>query len=328
MRGIESQTTVLTRYGYAIDLNTFFMYLKAEVGHFKDKSPIDLTLNDLSRVRAVDIEMFLEHLTLYSRDEREFVNHERAKARKLSTLRSFYKYFFKREMIENNVAALVEIPKLHEHAIIRLEPNEIANLLDIAEEGTGLSPMQKKYHKLTKLRDVAILSLFLGTGIRISELAGIDMADMDFANNTFLIIRKGGKEDLLSFGEEVRSALLQHLVQREQIKTAPGHEQALFLSIQKKRLTVRAIENLVKKYAAIATPLKKISPHKLRSTYGTMLYRETGDIYLVADVLGHKDVNTTRKHYAALSEDRRRIAARVIKLRKQDDGEPNSDSFR
>ena len=85
--------------------------------------------------------------------------------------------------------------------------------------------------------------------------------------------------------------------------------------MQKRRISVRAIELLVKKYTALASPLKKISPHKLRSTYGTMLYHETGDIYLVADVLGHRDVNTTRKHYAALGEDRRREAARVIKLR-------------
>ena len=96
-----------------------------------------------------------------------------------------------------------------------------------------------------------------------------------------------------------------------------GHENALFLSMQNKRITVRAVENLVKKYAAVVTSLKKITPHKLRSTYGTTLYRETGDIYLVADVLGHKDVNTTRKHYAALEEDRRRQAAKAVTLREK-----------
>jgi site-specific recombinase XerD len=94
-----------------------------------------------------------------------------------------------------------------------------------------------------------------------------------------------------------------------------GHEDALFLSMQNKRITVRAVENLVKKYSSTVTSLKKITPHKLRSTYGTSLYRETGDIYLVADVLGHKDVNTTRKHYAALEEDRRRKAAKAVTLR-------------
>ena len=127
--------------------------------------------------------------------------------------------------------------------------------------------------------------------------------------------RKGGNEELMVFGQEVRTALLQYLLIRESIVPAEGHEKALFLSMQKRRMTVRSIEQLVKKYAKLAAPLKNISPHKLRSTYGTMLYRETGDIYLVADVLGHKGVNTTRKHYAAMSEDRRRLAAEVIKLK-------------
>ncbi|MDL2257947.1 tyrosine-type recombinase/integrase [Eubacteriales bacterium OttesenSCG-928-K08] len=322
LRGIESQTSVLTRYGYAVDLKTFFNFLVAEIDDFKGKKIVELTLADMERIKAYDIELFLEHLTYYNKEEREIVNHERAKARKLSTLRSFFKFFFKREMISNNVAALVDAPKLYERSIVRLEANEIAELLDVVEAGAGLSPAQKKYHKATKTRDAAILTLFLGTGIRISELVGIDMSDLDFVNNTFLITRKGGNQDMLVFGAEVRAALLNYLLERETVSPAPGHEKALFLSIQKKRLTVRAIENLVKKYAAIATPLKKISPHKLRSTYGTMLYQETGDIYLVADVLGHKDVNTTRKHYAAISEDRRKIAAQVIKLRDDDNHPP------
>lgn len=87
--------------------------------------------------------------------------------------------------------------------------------------------------------------------------------------------------------------------------------------MQKKRIGVRAVEKLVKKYASQVTTLKKISPHKLRSTYGTTLYRETGDIYLVADVLGHSDVNTTKKHYAQQSDDNRRRAARIVKLREE-----------
>ncbi|MGN1060373.1 MAG: tyrosine-type recombinase/integrase, partial [Candidatus Coproplasma sp.] len=91
-----------------------------------------------------------------------------------------------------------------------------------------------------------------------------------------------------------------------------------FLSTQKKRITVRAVENLVEKYAKIVSPLKKISPHKLRSTYGTQLYKATGDIYIVADVLGHKDVNTTRKHYAAITEDSRRSVVGKVKLKPED----------
>ena len=122
---------------------------------------------------------------------------------------------------------------------------------------------------------------------------------------------------IVYFGEEVEIALKDYLVQRKAIETAPEYEKALFLSMQKKRIGVRTVEKLVKKYASQVTTLKKISPHKLRSTYGTTLYRETGDIYLVADVLGHSDVNTTKKHYAQQSDDNRRRAARIVKLREE-----------
>ena len=84
--------------------------------------------------------------------------------------------------------------------------------------------------------------------------------------------------------------------------------------MQNRRFSPRTVENLVKKYARIVTPLKNISPHKLRSTYGTALYRKTKDIYIVAEVLGHRDVNTTKKHYAAITEDIRKQASDKVKL--------------
>lgn len=314
-RSVENSTTVLTRYAYAIDLGGFFAYLVEKTDEFLGRDLPSLTLADLDRVTAVHIELYLEQMTLYVRDERERMNNERAKARKLSTLRSLFKYFFKQELIHANVAALVDAPKLHEKAIIRLEPNEVADLLDLTENGAGLTDQQKRYHEATRVRDVAILTLFLGTGIRISELVGLNVEDIDFESDAFVVTRKGGAEDILNFGDEVRQALLAYAAQREQVLPMAGHERALFLSLQKKRITARAVENLVKKYARLASPLKRITPHKLRSTYGTMLYHETQDIYLVADVLGHKDVNTTRKHYAAPSEEHKRIAAKKIRLR-------------
>ena len=314
-RSIESQTSVLTRYGYAVDLRGFFQFAVAQDDLFPGKAVPSLTVTDLEKIRAYHIELYLNEVSLYQKGERELVNQEISKARKLSTLRSFFKYLHKQEMLQTNVAALVDIPKLYEKAIVRLEPNEVADLLDLAENGEGLSERQKKYHAATKLRDVAILTLFLGTGIRISELVGIDLDDIDLENDAFVVTRKGGSEDILSFGNEVHRALEDYLYQRENQTALPGHEDALFLSMQMRRITARAVENLVKKYAHLAAPLKKITPHKLRSTYGTMLYHETEDIYLVADVLGHKDVNTTRKHYAATSEEHKRIAAKKIRLR-------------
>lgn len=314
-RSIESQTSVLTRYAYAIDLRGFFQFTVLQDDLFFGMDVPSLTVVDLEKIKAYHIELYLNEVSLYERDGQERMNNQQSKARKLSTLRSFFKFLHKQEMLSTNVAALVDIPKLHEKAIIRLEPNEVADLLDLAEKGDGLSERQKKYHDMTKTRDVAILTMFLGTGIRISELVGIDLNDIDFENDAFVVTRKGGSEDILSFGDEVHRALADYYNWRTDQKTLEGHENALFLSLQMRRITARAVENLVKKYAKLAAPLKKITPHKLRSTYGTMLYHETEDIYLVADVLGHKDVNTTRKHYAATSEEHKRIAAKKIKLR-------------
>lgn len=236
----------------------------------------------------------------------------------MSALRSFYGYFFKHQIISNNPTLLVDMPKQHEKAIVRLDTDEVAMLLDYVDHGgDNLTGQRKAYYEKTKNRDLAILTLLLGTGIRVSECVGLDIQDVDFKNNGVKVTRKGGNEMVVYFGEEVENALKTYLyTTRKSVVPLPGHENALFLSTQRKRMGVQAVENMVKKYAKEVTPNKKITPHKLRSTYGTSLYKETGDIYLVADVLGHKDVNTTRKHYAAIDENRRRQAAGAVKLRK------------
>ena len=241
-------------------------------------------------------------------------NGEKGKARKLSSIRSLFKYLFNKEKINSNVASKVTTPKIHQKDILRLEVDEVGKLINQAENPFLLTKQQQGFNKHTQERDVAMLTLFLGTGIRVSECVGLNVDDVDFDNNAFKITRKGGNQVILYFGDEVKEALKKWLEVREQ-KKLPPEEKALFISLQNKRITVRAVENLVKKYSRAVTPLKKISPHKLRSTYGTNLYRETGDIYIVADVLGHKDVNTTKKHYAAISEDKRRSVADIVKLR-------------
>lgn len=195
--------------------------------------------------------------------------------------------------------------------------DEVALLLDEVEQGDKLTDKQKNYHAKTKTRDLALLTLLLGTGIRVSECVGLNISDIDFKNGGIRIYRKGGKEVTVYFGTEVEDALLDYLEERDRIIPEQGHEDALFLSLQRRRMAVRSVENLVKKYARTVAPLKPITPHKLRSTYGTNLYRETGDIYLVADVLGHSDVNTTKRHYAALEDERRRSARNKVRLREK-----------
>lgn len=314
-RGIEETTSSRTRLAYAYDLRVFFEFLHETNSVCSKMNITEFPLSILDRITREDIQEYIEYVSLYEKDGKEITNEERGKSRKLASLRSFYNYFYTNELIEKNPAVLVPLPKQHQKEIIRLEPNEVATLLDLVEDGDKLTKSQAKYHEKTKLRDVAMLTLLLGTGIRVSECVGLDITDLNFETNGMKIRRKGGYETVLYFGEEVETALKDYLKQRKHILPQSGHENALFLSMQNRRISVRAVENLVKKYASNVTTLKKITPHKLRSTYGTTLYQETGDIYLVADVLGHKDVNTTRKHYAAIEDERRRKAARVVKLR-------------
>ncbi len=314
-RGIENNTSARTRLAYAYDLRVFFEYMKKNNSYCQKMEIKDFPLSILDSIRREDIEEYLEYVTYYQKDDREITNEERGKSRKLASLRSFYNYFFQSELIEKNPAALIPMPKLHQKEIIRLDADEVALLLDEVEDGDKLTKSQKRFHDKTKVRDTALLTLLLGTGIRVSECVGLDIEDVDFKNNGIKVRRKGGYEAIVYFGEEVEKALFDYLEQRKRIIPLSGHEHALFLSMQNRRITVRAVENMVKKYASTVTTLKKITPHKLRSTYGTSLYQETGDIYLVADVLGHKDVNTTKKHYAALEDERRRRAANAVKLR-------------
>ena len=319
-RAIEPRTSAKTRISYAYDIRIFFRFLLENNPVYKNYTMDQFRVTDLENLEPADIEEYQEYLKVYySGDQKMQTNGEKGLSRKMSALRSFYAYFYKHQTIEKNPTLLVDMPKLHEKAIIRLDADETASLLDYVETcGSKLTGQKKVYYEKTKDRDLAIITLLLGTGIRVSECVGLDITDVDFKNNGIKVTRKGGNEMVVYFGDEVEKALKSYInIARAAANPLPDHENALFLSTQRKRIGVQAVENLVKKYARQVTPNKKITPHKLRSTYGTSLYKETSDIYLVADVLGHKDVNTTKKHYAAIDEDRRRKAAGAVKLREK-----------
>ena len=315
-RAIEPRTTTKTRISYAYDIRIFFQFLLEQNPAFRDWSMDAFTVDVLDQLTAVDLEEYEEYLKVYQAGDKTETNGERGLKRKMSSLRSFYAYYFKREMIHTNPTVLVDVPKIHQKSIIRLEADEVALLLDYIEHGgDDLTGQKKVYYEKTKDRDLALVTLLLGTGVRVSECVGLDIEDVDFKNNGIKVTRKGGNEMVVYFGPEVEKALKNYLEVRKNIIPVEGHEHALFYSTQRKRIGVQAVENLVKKYARQVTTTKKITPHKLRSTYGTALYQETGDIYLVADVLGHRDVNTTKKHYAAMDDARRRKAATAVHLR-------------
>ena len=316
-RAMEIKKATNTRRNYAYDLNTFFYFLRTQNPYFKDKDIRTLPVSILDDIQPVDIEEYLSFLTYYERDGQLYRNHEEGKARKLATLNTFFGYYHKKGMIEKNAPSVVDVPRVKEKNIIRVDANEVAQLIDNVESGEKLTKAQKRWHEKTRDRDLAIIVTLLGTGVRVTELVGLDIGDLDFDNGAMRVIRKGGNEDMVYFGEEVEEMLRNYLDERLEMTPEPGHENALFISQNNTRITVRSVERLVKKYASTATA-KRITPHKLRSTYGTALYQETGDIYLVADVLGHKNVNTTRKHYAAMKEERKRRAANVVQLREKE----------
>lgn len=315
-RGIDATTAPRTRVGYARDIKLFLYFLATTHPDYKGKELKNIPLSLLDELQPADIEEYMEFLKLYTdEDGNEISNSEYGIKRKMSALRVMYQYFYSHERIHNNPASIVNMPKLHKREIVRFDENEMYDFLDKVEMGTNLTKRQLAIHEKTKKRDLAMMTLLLGTGMRVSECVGLNIDDVDINSASLRIIRKGGNVDIVYFGYEVEDKLLEYMDERDEIVALEGHEKALFLSSQKKRISVRAVEKMVEKYSRITDTTKHITPHKLRSTYGTQLYRETGDIYLVADVLGHKDVNTTTKHYATVSQDKKQNARNKVKLR-------------
>ncbi len=321
LRDKDLTTQVSTRISYAYDLLTFFRYIKNANPIYKDREIETFTLSDLSRFSSQDISEY-QHYLEFSTIKADGENHENGKrsiARKMAPLRGLYEYHLKHENLDKNPMVLVQMPRIKKDKnIVRMNPYEVQDILDTIEKGNGrMSERQRKLCDRTRQRDLAILTLMLGTGIRVSECVGLDITDVDFKVNSLTIVRKGGGQDIIYFGQEVNQVLQDYIQgERKQITIAEGHEKALFISAKGNRMSVDAIERLVKKYGQIAVPNKKITPHKLRSTYGTALYRETGDIRLVADVLGHENINTTIDYYAAIEDEHKQKAANAVSLRK------------
>lgn len=311
---LEITTASRTRIAYGYDLRTFFTYLldtKPECAGMKMR---DIPISVIENVGAQEIEAYVSHLRLYEKDGMEYANSARGIKRKLASLRSFYNYFFSNDLISTNPAAKVKMPKIPKKQVIKLDKNEMRHLLNEVESGSGLTARQKSFHEKTKTRDMALMMLLLGTGIRVSECAGLNMddVDVDYAMG-IRIHRKGGAEAVVYFNYEVRDALKEYYDERTRMTPNEGSRDAFFLSLKGDRMSVRSIESTVKKYASCVT-LKTITPHKLRSTFGTALYRECKDIKLVADTLGNT-IDACNSYYVAMDEENRKNAPGFISLR-------------
>lgn len=311
IRATHNRTAPRTRYEYLKDIQKFLDYIKEQTGHFPE-------LSDLAALNKESFEEYLEYLEHYDDNGTERTNSRASLKRKLSSLRKLFGYLFENGMLPSDEIRKVELPKLHRKEIIRLEQNEAADLLSAAEHGKNLTEKETDYHDLQSTRDTALISLLLSTGMRVSECAELDISDIDLDQCRARIVRKGGDESIVYFSDQAAEKLSNWLEQR---KTKPGNDgPALFLSSRGGRMSVRTIQYLVKKYASRSVPMKHITPHKLRATYATELYNRTGDIYLVAEALGHKDVTTTKEHYAHLSEDRKMDARNVVSYGQGKDG--------
>ena len=307
-----------TRINYIYDYILFFDFLLT-LDIFSDKSSArDFTIKDLEKIRKTDINRFLKTFNISRRGEESEYSKNKAnkgkclKARKIASLRSLYSYFIDNEDIIKNPLKNIDPPKINEPGNpVVLSPDEVKRIFHCIDTGDGLgSSKQIALAAKTKRRDKAIFALLLGTGIRVSECIGLDVNDVDFDKASLSLIRKGGDTDEAYFSEEVESIIYDYLInERDSLK--PDTD-AFFVSSTHGRLTVRAVEYMVRKYALAAGITKNIKVHSLRATYATEIYSETKDLYMVKDALHHSSLNTS-KHYINGKEERKRKAAVAVK---------------
>ena len=324
----ELSSQINTVIAYAYDMQTFLKFLTERNTLLKNTAIKDISIDFLENLTFEDINEYQRYLRFNDPSdgsESEHQNQDKGIARRMAALRGFFEFACLHQYMKNNptigAAKRVKIPQKD---IIRLNDEEVNTFLDVVSN-TNIkgNKLQIQKCKKTQLRDTALITLLLNTGIRVSECAGIDLDDVNFNYRTISIVRKGGSDAHLYFNETTENALKDYIENERPLLLGnpDSDEQAVFISMKKSRMSVSAIERMVKKYAKNATPDKKISPHKMRSTYGTALYKDTGDIRLVSDVLGHKDINTTAKHYAAMEEEHRKIAARIPLYHRRDEDE-------
>lgn len=302
---ISDITSALTRENYTRDIYIFFEYIKKEL----DIEILEITIDTLSSLSLDFLSDYSKYLSNNMKNGKPHKVSEVTKARRLSSVRSLYKYLYISGQIPENQMTKVRSPKLDEKEIIRLEDDESIDFLNTILTGKGIDSEQgKRFNEQQMFRDYTIMAVLLNTGIRVSECVGLDIKDIDTSTSSLRVIRKGHSEyTTLYYNDTLTELLEEYLDERAAIKDVKeGSEDALFLSNRKKRIAVRSVEELVKKYTERAGLLKHITPHKLRSTFGTSLYEATGDIRATADALGHKSIETTSRRYVETGKDRRK----------------------
>ena len=305
---LKNAVSINTRLAYLTDLHFFCQYLIKWHPLFENlKHTRDIEEDLFYQLKAKDINIFLgDYCTRYivETENTDYImeNHTRALARKRSSISVLFKFLFRNELLTNNITDgfnPIKMPKPHPDAIKRLEIEEVTLMLKAVETGTGLTNKELQYWEKTKHRDKAILILFTTYGLRISELQQLNLSSINYARGEFRIYRKRGKETVMPLNQSAISVITEYVnLERGE---ALGDEDALFLSLQNKRMTTRAIRELVKKYTSIAMQVprdKGYSPHKLRATAASSLIEYGFSIYDVQNILDHENVTTTQLYSA------------------------------
>ncbi|MFR3567799.1 MAG: tyrosine-type recombinase/integrase [Paraclostridium sordellii] len=308
---LKGSVSVTTRLAYLEDIKFFCSYLVETKEVTMVDQIKDILLDDFNQIKARDVNLFLgDYCTRYYKQTEKntliYENNNRALARKKSSLSTLFKFLFRNGQIENNITDgfnPIKLPKPQPDAIKRLEIDEVAKMLDSVETGEGLTEKEKVYWRKTKLRDKAILALFVTYGLRLNELRELNISSFNFSRGEFKIYRKRGKEVLMPINKTcelvIRDYILNERPKSEMLNE--DVEDALFLSLQHKRMDPKSIRQLVKKYTSISMQTSRdngYSPHKLRATAATSLIQNGFSIYDVQNLLDHDNVTTTQLYAA------------------------------
>ena len=304
-----SGESINTQIGYAIDIRVFLNYLRLEVLTSIDNIK-NITVKDIDNLRVTDLIRFKSYLREYEQEsytvtgkpiKRVYRNSAYGINRKMSAVRGLFIYLYKTEQIKENITDKVDFARLHQKIKKRLTSQETFALLDVIYDG-------EKYYKgrlLTeyqkrKIRDTAIFTTYLGTGIRVSELINMNFEDIDFSTNSFIVTRKGGDQQEIYMPQQVKETISDYVEYAKEVEKRDVETGPLFISRNKKRFTAAGIEKLLKGYCqtvGITNP-DKTRPHALRRTFACQLLEDGVDIKMVAELLGHKNIEVTHKYYA------------------------------
>ncbi|MBR0457540.1 MAG: tyrosine-type recombinase/integrase [Firmicutes bacterium] len=310
MRGffayLKGNVLPMTRLAYLTDIRFFCQYLVDETDLTRATSTREITRTEFNEIMAVDVNLFIDYCRSY-RVEKDneiilYENTNKTLARKKSSVSVLFKQLYRDGIIDKNITDgfdPIRVPKASEREIKALQDDEVMIMLDAVTTGANLTPKEHQYWEKTKRRDKAILILFITYGLRLFELQQLNVSSFNFSRGEFKIYRKRDKEAIMPLNQSVTAVLTDYLENEraDEERIQEGHEDALFLSLQGRRMTERAIRDLVKKYTSIgmATSRKSgYSPHKLRATAATSLIGRGNSIFDVQALLDHEQVTTTQ----------------------------------